>query len=116
MFRPNVNCTLRRLLDGYDVYGRAQLGQPVPMKCGVVKLRDKRQQTTVRADSSGSRGFGEEQVVDVKLLLPKSSEVKAGDVIAVAGMSLEVAVVHQRFAMSGRLDHYEVECIAWQSK
>lgn len=116
MFRPNVKCTLRPILEGFDVYGSSRLGEAIPIKCAVVKLKDKRQQTTVRADSSGSRGFGEEQVADAKLLFLPSSQVKAGDVIRVHGIDLEVAIVQPRIAISGRLDHYEVECIAWQSK
>lgn len=116
MFRPNLTITLRRIGQDFDVYGHAQLLPAETMRCAVIKLRDKSQQTTVRADSSGSRGFGDERVVESKLLLPISSRIKAGDVLTVDGLDLQVDVVHPRHRATGVLDHYEVECVAWQSK
>lgn len=115
MFRPNVPCVIRRLADGYDVFGQRAEANSWPSMCGIVMLRASDQQTTVRADSSASRGFADEDVAQGKLLFSPASGIREDDIVEVAGMTVQVKTIHPRYAIAGRLDHYEVGCITWAS-
>lgn len=116
MFKPNVHCTITRLESKYTLYGEQKEERSWRSMCGVVKLRMIDQQTTVRADSSASRGFAEESVADARLMFLPSSDITEGDIIEVDGRKVKVAIVHPRFSVTGRLSHKEVDCTAWQSK
>lgn len=116
MFRPNVRCVVTRLEAKYTLYGEQKEERSWPAKCGVVKLRLIDQQTTVRADSSASRGFAEEDAVEARLMFLPAADVAEGDVIEVAGRKVKVTIIHPRFSITGALSHKEVDCTAWQSK
>jgi len=112
MLVPRVSCTLQRL-NGSDQYGKEKLKFSVPIYCAVVKLSESSQKTSVRADSSGSRGKAIESTSDARLLFLPATDIKLGDRINIAGISLKVETVHTRFNIAGRVDHLQVDLAPW---
>lgn len=78
-----------------------------------MKLTSTSEATSVRTDSSASRGASREIVADARLLFPQGSEVKIDDRVDVLGHSLKVVSVFPRQALGGRLDHYQVDLMVW---
>lgn len=108
MFTPNTTCqwlkkTSRRTLTGKDQYEPAR---PVP--CGIVRLDANVAPTTVRSDSSASRGAATQTVAAAKLLFPPRFAISNGDVLIVRGVKIEVVGVQPRLDVIGKLDHNEV--------
>lgn len=112
MFIPN-NTGFLTPLERRDMYGDVRLGTPVQVPCGVVHLNKKVQPTTVRSDSSGSRGAAEEFVSVSKILFPANLQIATGMKFEIAGFALRVTLVEPRYAVAGRLDHYEVDLEQW---
>lgn len=113
MITPNVDCII--ITQGQtDVYGDRQWDAPKASRCVVVRLVDGVQSTTVRADSSASRGFAKEPRSEARLLFPASTAIANGDRIEVQGVSLEVTQVHPRLDVLGTLNHLEVDGKRWQ--
>lgn len=106
MFIPNQVCDVRRRTSwnkhGEPVYGPTQV---VPV--AVVHLIDAALKTTVRADSSASRGAADEVVSETKLLFPKNFRPQRGDCVVLQGIELFVTSVELRFSVHGKLDHHE---------
>lgn len=112
MIRPNVSCTITEQ-KGTDVYGQAKLALPRKTRCNVVTLVVTSEKTSVRADSSGSRGNVDELVSLSKLLFLPRDDMGIGSKIEVSGVSLRVIGRQLRFTVSGKLDHIEVDCEVW---
>jgi|SaaInlStandDraft_7_1057024.scaffolds.fasta_scaffold36118_2 hypothetical protein len=110
MFTPNTDCLIfKTSRDSFDAYGTKISGKPVKSRCGVVKLKDGTHKTTVRADSGGSRGKANEYISDSVLMFLPTVDIEIGDKVKVLSIMLEVAEIHQRISVYGRLSHYEVE-------
>lgn len=109
LFRPNTTCKLHATDGVIDVYGQqgALPGRVVP--CAVVTYDLSRQKSSVRADSSGSRGRAEELAGVARFLFPAQTVIKRGDKIEKDGFFLEVIEIHPRYSVAGRLDHKEVD-------
>lgn len=112
MIRPSVKCTIERTA-GYDVYGKPALSAPMTTRCSVVRLSSESIKTSVRADSSATRGAARETEMIARLLFLPSVGISVGDRVTVSGLSLKVAGVQPRFNIQGRLDHNQVELSAW---
>lgn len=112
---PNTACTLSKAGD-LDVYGQYTMGAPVELMCAVVKLSVKSQKTSVRADSSASRGNAREIVSDAALLFLPGVDIGIGDKITVQGIDLEVSEILPRFDLRGDLDHNQIGLMAWRSR
>lgn len=108
----NQDCIIRKLTS-LDVYGQSVLGAPKKERCAVVKLRKELQHTTVRADSSQSRGHGDEFVATNKILLDSKTAGVLGDQLTVNGYQVRIMSADPRFDASGKLDHYEVTGELW---
>lgn len=111
-FLPNLNATLRRAKTGtdeYDAYGNRSYQAAEPIRLAVVRLDAGVSKTSVRADSSASRGAAEELLHDARLLFPTRHLPKTYDLIEIAGVVLETKSVMPRFDVFGRLDHYQVD-------
>lgn len=115
MFRPNTFCFVKERT-GFDAWGKETHGNRRRVRCSVVRLKSSRVKTSVRADSSASRGRGQEIESDSILLLPPSVEIKTGDLIEIMGLTLEVVGIEIRLNIMGRHDHNEVSLNAWASK
>lgn len=113
MFIANVDCTIAPHA-GNDVYGKPKHGAPVKARCAMVKMAYDEKKTSVRADSSASRGNAEEIVADARLLFIKTTVIQMDDLVTVAGYQLRVIGVFPRYTVQGRLDHWQVDCSIWK--
>ncbi|WKZ86340.1 hypothetical protein N5B55_05140 [Ralstonia pickettii] len=113
MFRPNKTCIVTLASSKSDVYGRPLPGRKVRERCSVVFLNQRQQQTSVRADSSASRGNAQEAAADAKLLFATTTKAAINDIVEVAGAVLKISGMHPRFNVRGDLDHYEVDAHIW---
>ncbi|MDL2285094.1 hypothetical protein LJC19_08170 [Oxalobacter sp. OttesenSCG-928-P03] len=107
VFGMNVPCTITKL-EGSDVYGKAKFGKEIKTKCSVASLMVANKDTTVRADSSGTRGHAEEVVSDAKLLFHKNTDISLGDKLTLPHIKLSVVAILPRYNVWSVLDHLEV--------
>ena len=107
-FRPNVSATIRRY-QGTNLFGEPSWGDVENVRIGVVHLAAQAAKTSVRTDSSASRGNAEERVVVAKILFPVLAQPRVMDLVEFAGQTMMVKSVEPRIAVTGRLDHLECE-------
>lgn len=103
-----TKCVITRGL-GYDAYGQKRLGEKRASSCIVISLRQGTQNTTVRADSSGTRGHADETVAQGVLLFDKKETLLFGDMITLMGFTLSVIGITPVFDVMGKHDHWRVE-------
>lgn len=116
MFRPNLNCRIQLASGKNDVHGQPIPGRFVRERCAVVKLIISNEKSSVRADSSASRGNAmEEEAVSV-ILLQTITQAKIDDIIEVSGVKLRIVGRQPRYDVNGRLDHYEIHATMWSQK
>jgi len=119
--RPRTNCWISSKIETYDGYGRPQHTMTRrKTKCAIVSLHKNAERTTVRADSSASRGRANEQVFDSRLLLKPNESVQLGDVIEVEikgaeNLQIEVIRIFHRTDIEGRIHHIDIEGETWAS-
>lgn len=109
LFRPNTTCQHYTRNAAYDIYGQHTWGQPQTVPCAVVSYDLSRQKSSVRVDSSGSRGRADELVGVARFLFPRTITVQRGDVVYKDSYWLKVIEIHPRYGVDGRLDHFEVD-------
>ena len=112
MLLPNQNCILVSR-QGNDIYGQPVPGRRSRERCSVVKLEVASEKTSVRTDSSASRGNAHEFQSDAVLLLPAKTIAKINDILIVRGHSLKITMMHPRYNVLGELDHQEVAADVW---
>ncbi len=112
MFRPNLNCVIKKQ-GSYDQYGMPIVGQRVKERCAVVRLRNFNEKSSVRADSSASRGNAREMQASVLILLQANTQAEHDCVIELNKDQYRIMSMHARFNIAGKVDHYEVECTYW---
>lgn len=110
--RATVPCSITPTV-GYDRYGKEQLGNSYTAKCAVVKLTQVSEPTSVRTDSSASRGAAREIIADARLLFPKTTAVGIDDKVEIMGVSLKVLSVFPRTTIGGQHDHNQVDLMVW---
>lgn len=115
MFRPNLKCRIQ-LSSGNDVYGQPKPTTYVSEGCSVVKLILTSTKSTVRADSSASRGNAMEIQAHSVILLSARTKASINDIIEVSGSKLRIEGVQPRYDTQGRLDHYEINASVWSLK
>jgi hypothetical protein len=113
MFRPNIRCVIQLASGKNDVRGQPIPGPNVPERCAVVKLVTKNEKSSVRADSSASRGNALELEADSVILLTTGTRAQIDDIIIIGGYKLRIMAKQPRFDVSGRLDHYEINAAMW---
>lgn len=113
MFRPNLQCKIQLASGKNDVRGQPIPGKLVNERCAIVKLIITNEKSSVRADSSASRGNAQEMEARSVILLPSSTQAQIDDIIIVSGYQLRINGMQPRFDVSGRLDHYEVNATMW---
>lgn len=107
MFRPNLRGLIYRK-EGYDIYGQESYSSPQWVGCAVVNLANLVEQTSVRADSTASRGAAEDEVINAKILVPANTQVAEGDKFRVVGFTVEISSVMPRINTQGVTDHLEL--------
>ena len=70
---------------GMDLYGEAKYEFAAQIKMGVVSFVDSIDKTSVRADSSASRGKAEIALFDAVFIVPLSASIAQEDVLIVNG-------------------------------
>lgn len=96
-----------------NVYGEAQLQFVRKTNVGVVKFEQSNEKSSVRADSSGSRGKANLELFDAVLVIPLEAAVQLDDVLILEGQKLKVSSVHRRWGLRGRPGHLEVGANIW---
>lgn len=109
MFRPNLQCVVRQK-SGNDVYGMPTYGSRKRERCAVVKKVLRNNKTSVRADSSASRGNARELEADVLVLVFPNTTAEIDAILDLAGDRFRVISKHGRYSLRGALDHYELGC------
>lgn len=99
---------------GTDLYGQATMGSTVQESCAIVRLRRESMHTTVRTDSSASRGHGDEAHANVLLLLEPTTTARIDDKLTVSNISIRIKDLHERYDVFGVLDHYECRGELWE--
>lgn len=112
-FIPNMDCVVTKS-GGFDAYGQRLSGKVTRLRCAIVTLRARRERTSVRTDSSASRSQAAEMEADARLLFPATFAPDVGDKVEVGGTAIRVTAIFPRYAIPGRLDHYEVDGDYWQ--
>jgi hypothetical protein len=113
MFLPNTTGSLRRLT-GTNRYGEPAFAAAETVECGIVRLVPKDEKTSVRSDSSATRGTAEELVVQAKVLFPVAVAPKRGDFFVYMGVSMRITAAQPRIAVNGRHDHWECDLEHWE--
>jgi hypothetical protein len=113
MFRPNQVCFIRVASGRTDVYGQPLAATKVREQCAVVRLITTNQPSSVRADSSASRGAAKELVSDSLILLTKTTAASIDDLIDIGGVTLRILSKHPRYNVGGSLDHFEITASIW---
>ncbi|HFF4697451.1 hypothetical protein [Acinetobacter baumannii] len=112
MFTPNQFCFVRAR-NGYDHFGLAKFGLRRKERCAIVKMIQQCNKTSVRADSSASRGNAREVVADLVILLEPKTTATIDSIIEFSGDMYVVKSVHKRFDIRGKHDHTEAACTYW---
>ncbi len=108
MFSPNLTGIIRTKT-GSDVHGRPVLGPERRCPFAIVNLEVRSQKTSVRADSSASRGAADEIAsARLKILMPAFISVKIGDIFSFGEETYEIVSTFSRRSVTGEIDH--VEC------
>lgn len=113
MFNPNQNCTIHRVSGKTDVFGMPLPGVLVKARCSVLKLDLRDAKSSVRADTSASRGNAREMEVVGEFLLSKTTVIENDDLIEIRGHKLRVEAVSPNFDLQGNLHHYQISCSYW---
>lgn len=109
MFRPNLKCQIS-VLGGADGYGKRTYSPWKSTPFAIVKLEQMSEKTSVRTDSSATRGSAQEILADARLLFPAYVRLKEGDRVKFMGFTLTVTSIHPRYSVLGRHDHWQVDC------
>lgn len=96
-----------------NAYGRtsySRVGQPFGY--AYVHDRESLDKSAVRADSSASKSRAEHIGYDVRVLIERRVTPKNGDMIELGQRKLRIVRIQERTGMSGRVNHWEVDCVA----
>lgn len=114
MFIPNQKCRIQLSSGKTDVHGQPLPGRYVTEGCSVVKLVVTNEKSSVRADSSASRGNAMENEANSVILLAAKTQARIDDIIEVAGHKLRIMGRQPRYDVTGRLDHIEINATMWR--
>ena len=114
MFIPNNRGVLKRFVSN-NGYGEPKFAAGVTVSCGVVHLNKKIVKTSIRVDSSASRGASEEFVSVSKILFRSNVIVKPEDQFEIAGFILKASTIENRYSVPGKLDHFEIDFVQWEN-
>lgn len=112
-FIPTTVGYILRRSDDFSVTGERTYGAPVKVGVSIVKVTDNAQATSVRADTSGSKSFADENVEQGRALFHPRVIPKINDILVVGQQRLEIFGVRPIFDMYGGIDHYQTELRTW---
>lgn len=109
MFKPNQQCRV------YDPPTTNAYGQKIAntigsrlAKCSVVKLNRSVEKSSVRTDTSATRGAADETVADCKVLMSPLESIGLDFLVEIFGVRFRVSSVNPQFDTRGRIHHIEV--------
>lgn len=108
MFIPNRTCFVRRQL-GVNGYGEPSFDAKIIVPCALVRFDTKVEDSTVRADSSATRGNVKEFHASGRILFPRTFTPNWGDLVIFDKKVFMIKEVEPRYHILGHLDHYEVD-------
>lgn len=109
MFIPNTFADFYRRSNTADNFGRFTFAPKRSIPCAIIHLNVSAKKSSVRADTSGSRGQAEQMEGDARFLTPVYAPVEEGDVFFKDDLWLEVIEVEPRRNLLGVLDHNQIE-------
>jgi hypothetical protein len=112
MFLPNTFGFLQAF-SGFNSFAEPEFGPAKRVPCAIVHLNKKVQHSSVRADSSGSRGSAEEFFSVSKILFPAHVVIANGYKFKIGAFTLKAVSIEPRYNVRGTIDHYEVEFEQW---
>lgn len=118
--RPRTPCFILKHVDGYDRFGKPNnTYKRIASKCAIIHLYDETEKTSVRADSSASRGNAEETVADARLLFKPDVAMVKGDLVEIPmpgdSITIRVTRIFRRIDVGGKPHHLDVEGSLWVS-
>lgn len=111
-FYPN-NSAVWTTHTGYDEEAEPVFSFPRTVRCAVVAMILDEAKTSVRADLTGSKGSAQEEVLEGKILFPKTFKGRNGDKILCEGVTMRISSMQPRRGVDGRLDHFEAVMELW---
>lgn len=99
--------------------GTSRRGEPLyadaaqTVRVDIVHLVGKIAPTSVRTDSSATRGNAEEMTAAAKILFQVAANPKRGDRFVIHGIVLRIETVEPRIDTFGKLDHWETTLVLW---
>lgn len=114
MLIANVPCKVRKLA-GYSNSGEPRHCAEKKDFCAVVYYRTNSDKTSVRADSTASRGAAEQLEASVRLLMLPDSDIDVDSLVSLEGRSevLIVDGVDPRYDTDGEIHHFQVDLRIW---
>lgn len=120
--RTRTKCRIKRVQTTYDKYGRPKENSTYrATKCAIVWIKDLDIETTVRNDSSASRGSADQNTHEVRLMFHPRDMITVGDIIeindkAAGKMTLQASMVQRRLDINGSVHHIQVDGDRWASE
>lgn len=113
LFNPNATCSLLKNT-GYSAYGEQTYSkEPIIEKCAVLNAKRAMKKSSVRADSSASRGNAQETIADFWLILMPDTEAEIDDLVEIHGVRVKIVDLIPRYGLDGSHDHTEAMCQMW---
>lgn len=112
-FIPTSIGFLKRAAADFTVTGSRLYDDPVKVGLSVVRVTDDAQQTSVRADKSGTKAYADENVEQGRALIHPRIVPKVDDLLIIAGDTYEIKGVRPVWDMHGFIDHYQTELQTW---
>lgn len=100
-------------ISGHDMHAQPILVAMPDEKVCPVRLSFKVERTTVRTDAAASKSHAFDQTAQVVILATPKTKIVKDSRLEILGNVLRATVVHPRFTVGGKLDHYEIHCEAW---
>lgn len=109
MFIPNLVGKIYSL-KGYDIYARAEFDLPRVCPFAVVNLEIGAEKTSVRTDSSASRGSADEMTAQrAKILIVSYITCAVNDRFEFEGINYKIVSKFTRRSVDGLIDHFECD-------
>lgn len=116
MFRANIRCIIESANGEHTIYGAPKPRFKKSERCAVVRMNMQQEPTSVRADSSASRGQAEQRISDAEFLLTINTVAEIDDLFSIGDFKFLIIAKEPRFNVFGRLDHYQIQCAVWGGK
>lgn len=112
LFNPNNTCVIIKN-GGYNVYGEPMRKERIKEKCALLNAGVLMKKSSVRADSSASRGNAHEKTADYWLILMPDTVAEPDDLVEINGIQVKIIQLVPRFSLYGKHDHTEALCDMW---